>query len=119
MTVQNLILHITTRGQWQHALDAGVYTVGSLESEGFIHCSLPEQVVFAANAHYRGETGLILLCIDSNCVEAEIRYEGEIDRYPHVYGPLNIDAVVDIVDFPPESDGRFTLPLSLSGLSST
>lgn len=113
MTVRSVILHITTRGQWQRALDAGVYSADSLETEGFIHCSLPEQVVFAANAHYRGETELILLCIDSDRVEPEIRYEGEIERYPHVYGPLNIDAVVDIVDFPPESDGRFTLPANL------
>lgn len=113
MTVQNLLLHITTRAQWQHALANGIYTADSLEAEGFIHCSLPEQVVVAANAHYRGETGLILLCIDSNRVETEIRYEGKIDRYPHIYGPLNTDAVVDIVDFPSDSDGCFRLPSTL------
>lgn len=115
MASQHLLLHITTPRQWQHALDAGIYTADSLETEGFIHCSLPEQVVVAANAHYQGETGLILLCIDGDRVHAEIRYEGEIDRYPHIYGPLNADAVVDIVDFPPESDGRFTLPSNVPG----
>lgn len=110
----DLILHITSRGQWQQARETGVYTSNSLETEGFIHCSLPEQVVFVANSRYRGETGLILLCIDSDRVKPEIRYEGEIDRYPHIYGPLNTGAVVDIIDFPPESDGRFTLPSALS-----
>ncbi|CAN5660541.1 MAG: DUF952 domain-containing protein [Chloroflexia bacterium] len=114
MTSQRIILHITTRRQWQQALESGVYTADSLETEGFIHCSLPKQVVFVANSRYRGETGLILLRIDSDRAAPEIRYEGEIDRYPHIYGPLNTDAVIDLLDFPPENDGRFILPAALS-----
>lgn len=104
------ILRITTRGQRQQALETGVYTNDSLKTEGFIHCSLPEQVGLVANSRYRGESGLVLLYIDSDRVKPEIRYEGENERYPHIYGPLNTDAVTDILDFPPENDGRFALP---------
>lgn len=104
------ILHITTRGLWQRALEEGVYTVESLETEGFIHCSLPEQVAFVASNRFRGEGGLILLCIDSGLVQSEIRYEGEIDRYPHIYGPLNLDAVYRLVEYEPGPDGTFTTP---------
>ena len=104
------ILHITTRQEWQHALEAGAYTADTLFTEGFIHCSLPGQVVDVANARFRGNRGLILLCIDPDAVEADVRYEGETERYPHIYGPLNLDAVTRIIDFPPDPDGRFTLP---------
>jgi uncharacterized protein (DUF952 family) len=104
------ILHITTRGFWQRALDQGDYTADSLDTEGFIHCSTPEQLLFVADSRYRGETALILLCIDTDLVEPEIRYEGEIDQFPHIYGPLNLDAVFKLVDFPPGPDGMFTMP---------
>ena len=104
------ILHITTRGFWQRALNHGAYTVECLATEGFIHCSTPAQLLFVADSRYRGETGLIVLCIDTSLVEPEIRYEGEIDRFPHIYGPLNLNAVYKLVDFPPGPDGTFTMP---------
>jgi glutathione S-transferase len=34
--------------------------------------------------------------------------------FPHLYGPLNLDAVVQILPFPAGSDGTFRLPGSLS-----
>ncbi len=105
-----LILHITPRKQWQDALESGMYVTRSLATEGFIHCSLPRQVVFVANSRFQGETSLVLLCIDSGRVASDIRYEGEIDEFPHLYGPLNIDAVTAVLDFPPGPDGRFSLP---------
>jgi uncharacterized protein (DUF952 family) len=108
------LLHISTRGLWQRALEEGVYTDPSLEREGFIHCSLPEQVAFVASSRFRGESGLILLCIDADLVGPEIRYEGEIDQYPHIYGPLNLDAVYRIVEYEPGPDGTFTTPDNVS-----
>lgn len=116
MEPMDTILHITTRGYWQHALDQGVYTTDSLDSEGFIHCSTPAQVTFVADSRFRGETGLILLCIDPGLVEPEIRYEGEIDQFPHIYGPLNLNAVYRLVDFPPKPDGTFELPPEVTAI---
>lgn len=105
-------MHITHRDQWRQAQAAGAYRGDTLDTEGFIHCSTPSQVVWVANSFYRGQPALVLLCIDPAKVEAEIKYEG-IDggeRFPHVYGTLNLDAVVDVVAFEPEADGFFTLP---------
>ena len=61
---------------------------------------------------FKGKSGLILLVIDDSKVTPEIKYEdaGNGKLYPHIYGPLNIDAVVKVVDFPPKSDGSFELP---------
>jgi uncharacterized protein (DUF952 family)/RimJ/RimL family protein N-acetyltransferase len=108
------IFHITTRTQWEGARIAGIYRGDTLETEGFIHCSTASQVVSVANAIFRGRRDLVLLQIDSVRVHAPIRYEppdaSEPNRFPHIYGPLNTDAVRDALPFPPEPDGSFQLP---------
>ncbi|MBW4693101.1 MAG: DUF952 domain-containing protein [Lyngbya sp. HA4199-MV5] len=109
-----LILHITTRSHWQNAQQEGIYTADSLETEGFIHCSTPTQVVSTANAFFHGQPGLVLLCVESDRVQSAIRYEavnGEL--FPHIYGSLNLDAVTQAIDFEPNADGTFTLPPAL------
>jgi uncharacterized protein (DUF952 family) len=120
------ILHITTQADWGAARAAGSYRPTSLAHEGFIHCSTPAQAVGSANKYFRGRTDLILLCIDESRVAAEVRYEppatiggapdpraGEL--FPHVYGPLELDAVVRIVPFPCDRDGGFALPADACG----
>lgn len=69
------------------------------------------QVIATANTYFRGQTGLMLLCIESDRVQSEIRYEtAHGERYPHLYGSLNLDAVAQAIDFEPNADGTFTLP---------
>lgn len=112
----SLILHITDRVSWQQAEQLGVYQADSLRSEGFIHCSTPAQVVQTANRYFRGQSGLVLLCIDSDRAQAEIRYEGVAGReqFPHLYGPLNLDAVLQVLDFEPGLEGLFELPAAIA-----
>lgn len=106
------ILHITKATQWEEAKSRGIYRGDTLESEGFIHCSTVQQVVKVANAFFKSQRGLVLLGIESDKVEAEIKYEGVDggERFPHIYGPLNIDAVVQVLNFEPGEDGLFELP---------
>lgn len=115
------ILHITTRADWNAAQATDSYRPPSLAHEGFIHCSTQAQVIATANKYFRGRTDLLLLCIDESRVAAEIRYEppqtiGNLpdpragERFPHVYGPLALDAVVRVVPLPCDRDGGFTLP---------
>jgi uncharacterized protein (DUF952 family) len=111
------IYHITGGEEWERALSVGTYQGDTLASEGFIHCSTAAQVVPVANAFYRGRTGLVLLCIDSAKVEAEIRYEkgeGE-ERFPHIYGCLDVSAVHQVLRFEPDGQGMFTLPAEIAG----
>jgi uncharacterized protein (DUF952 family) len=105
-----LILHITQREEWEKAKLAEFYRSDTLDSEGFIHCSTLMQVIKVANFRFRNERDLVLLCIDSENVEAEIRYEGVEDLFPHVYGVLNVDAVLKVVEFVCGEDGFFELP---------
>ena len=113
-----LILHITTFRAWAQAEETGRYHTPSLEEEGFIHCSDPDQVVGVANTLYRGERELILLAIDPESVDVPIRYEDCYDTgqaFPHIYGPLNTDAVVHVLPFESNDDGTFSLPPALMG----
>ena len=94
-----------------------MYRGDTLATEGFIHCSTPAQVLLPANALFRGQTGLVLLCIDPARLDAEIRHESAApggERFPHLYGPLNTDAVVEVFPFLAREDGTFLLPPGLS-----
>jgi uncharacterized protein (DUF952 family) len=111
-----VILHIATLDAWQQARTAGAYRGDTLDVEGFIHCSHPEQVAGVANSRFRGRADLILLCVDETRLVCDLREEeGEPGRlFPHIYGPLNLDAVVYAVAFPPDANGMFTLPAAVS-----
>lgn len=113
------ILHIATWADWNAARAAGSYRPASLDREGFIHCSTATQVVGSANKYFRGRTDLVLLCIDESRIAVTVRYEppAEVggvrdaradERFPHVYGPLDLDAVVGVVPFPCDRDGGFS-----------
>jgi uncharacterized protein (DUF952 family) len=108
----NTIFHITQRQQWEQANLIGSYRGDTLDSEGFIHCSKATQIIKVANRFFPHQQGLILLAIDSNQVQAEIRYEvAEIgELFPHIYSALNIDAVYQVINFEPKKDGLFELP---------
>ena len=112
-----IILHITTQDAWQTAVAIGEYHADSLVSEGFIHCSTAEQVLMPANQLYPGQTELILLTINPANLTAELIYEDCYEtghQFPHIYGPLNLDAVTGFIEFPPNPDGTFSLPDELN-----
>jgi uncharacterized protein (DUF952 family) len=118
------IYHITSLAAWEAARKAGEYRTPSLEREGFIHLSRRHQVLEVANAFYEGDSGLVLLEVDTALLKGDLRLElpaglappegsppGE--RFPHLYGPLNLEAVVAVYDFSPDADGTFGLPPAL------
>lgn len=108
-----LIFHITQRQQWESAHELGSYRADTLDTEGFIHCSKLEQVVEVANRFYRGQSGLVLLSLAIARLQPELRYEAaDGDEFPHLYGALNLDAVVQVMDFEPAPTG-FELPPEL------
>ena len=110
-----MIYHIATAPDWAQARRTGRYTRSTrdrtLAEEGFIHASAAGQVALVANAYYLGVPDLVVLVIDPDRVGPEIRYElvpGSDAPYPHIYGPLNTDAVVSTRPLEPGPDGEFT-----------
>jgi uncharacterized protein (DUF952 family) len=94
-----LIYHVTTAAEWQSAKEAGVYTSPSLQAEGFIHCSADDvQVAGVLQRYFTGKTNLVKLVIDTDKLTSRFIYEwspSTADTFPHVYGPVNIDAVIE------------------------
>jgi len=109
------IVHITHRDDWALAQLSGEYCPGSLSKEGFIHCSKPGQAAYVAETFYAGHHGLVLLVIDPDRLQAELRWEPGADKpdeiFPHIYGSLNLDAVIQVLDFNPGPDGYNILPI--------
>ena len=111
------LLHITTAEDWEAARAAGEVVTPSLTgAEGFVHLSTPEQVHLPADRLYAGRTDLVLLVIDPDRLDAEVRWEPGVPgdpesmRFPHLYGPIPADAVVDVVAWSPRPDGTFAPP---------
>jgi uncharacterized protein (DUF952 family) len=92
-----VIHHIAERVAWEASVAAGSYTVSSrgvsLADEGFIHCSFPDQVAGVLERHYQGVDDLVLLTIDESLLTSPVKVE---NGFPHVYGPIDIDAVVAV-----------------------
>jgi uncharacterized protein (DUF952 family) len=107
-----MIIHICQCHEWQTAVEIGEYRPNSLVAEGFIHCSQPKQILHIANRFYPGVPDLMLLWIDPQQVKAEIRWEAVLgDDFPHIYGPLNLDAVISVKEFVPDASGVYhTVP---------
>jgi uncharacterized protein (DUF952 family) len=108
-----LVYHIFPRADWKAAQKAGIYRPASLESQGFIHFSRVEQVLPVAANFYSDMKDLLLLTIAVEKLEGEVRNEdllGEGQGFPHLYGTLNLDAVVAVSKFNGDEDGIFRLP---------
>lgn len=118
------IFHIATDADWRRTLETGTYTsstVGrTLEEEGFIHASRRDQVQGVFDRYYRGlGEHLVLLTIDpSRLSDADVRIEavGE-DTYPHVYGPINRSAVVDVSPLDRRGGRETLMSLWLAGMA--
>lgn len=116
-----MIYHITFQEAWRQAQQRGEYRAESLETEGFIHCSTQTQVLPVVEKFYPGQPGLLLLMIDPALLSSELKWEPpsdgapppgvpERDLFPHVYGPVNLDAVLKVFDLAADPDGNYTLP---------
>lgn len=92
-----IIVHITNQKTWDSALEKEIYQADTLESQGFIHCCQPDQVNGVLENWFQGVDHLMLLEIDTDKIAAKIVYEnleGGEELFPHIYGAINLDAVI-------------------------
>jgi len=96
------LFHAAEPEHWRQAQHTGTYarsTLGhSLADVGFIHCSFKGQVQGVLDAHFDEAPAVVLLRIDPARLDVPVKVEdldGGGEAYPHVYGPIPIDAVVD------------------------
>jgi len=116
------LFHITERATWESARPAQQYRVStrgvSLERQGFIHFSLRHQLRGVAD-HLYGDAGdpgaqdLVVLVIDGDRLGAPLRYEVPepgAEPFPHLYGPLPVEAVTAVLPVTRDAAGRLVLP---------
>ncbi|WP_329397572.1 DUF952 domain-containing protein [Streptomyces melanogenes] len=101
-----MIFHVVPGAEWT-AAGSGPYAPASLASEGFVHCSADRASALAvANAHYADAPApLLLLSVDEAGLSAEVRREGKGQAFPHVYGPIEREAVVEVAELRREGGG--------------
>jgi len=108
-----LLVHLCSRDEWDQARSAGELRPDSLDQVGFVHLSAQHQVHLPANRIFAGRGDLVLLYLDSDRLDAPVRWEPGVPGdpaamlFPHLYGPLPAAAVVDVRPYVPGSDGRF------------
>jgi len=108
-----VLVHLCSAPDWERARASGEHRPESLGQQGFVHLSLPEQVHLPANRLYAGCRDLLLLHIDPAKLTAPVRWEPGVPtdpqamKFPHLYGPLPISAVINTTTYAPGADGRF------------
>jgi len=94
------IYHVTTLQEWGAAKIKNEYIPVGYEQDGFIHCSVENQIPGVLDRFYKGQTGLVKLKIEKEKVQRPVLFElaEDLDElFPHIYGPLNIDSVVEVI----------------------
>lgn len=109
-----VIYHIAYEADWVKGQSDGEYTISTkgrtLAEQGFIHAGDVPQVAPVANMIYGNDEGLVVLVIDTDRLTSEVKYDpvpGWDAPFPHIYGPINPDAVTDVLPLERGQDGKF------------
>ncbi|XDD49861.1 DUF952 domain-containing protein [Leptospira sp. WS92.C1] len=116
----NLIYNLAPKKDYERSLKKGFYITDSLETEGFIHSSKRNQVEDTANRIFAGRNDLVLLVVDVGRLKSPLKYEASDSPkfskedgkniFPHIYGPLDMEAILRVYEILPDEDGRFRFP---------
>ncbi|HRH40425.1 MAG TPA: DUF952 domain-containing protein [Pyrinomonadaceae bacterium] len=92
------IYHIVLPEIWATFNEKDFYEAESLQTEGFIHCSFAEQIEGVLGRYYQGVEKVLILTIDSEKLTSKLVNEPSTNNeiYPHIYGQINRDAIVEI-----------------------
>jgi uncharacterized protein (DUF952 family)/GNAT superfamily N-acetyltransferase len=110
----DVLVHLIEPAAWRKALAEGAVRPPSLADVGFVHLSTPDQVHLPAEALYPGRRDLVLLVVDPARLTDPVRFEPGMPsdpasmRFPHLYGPLPVTAVIAVVPY--RAPTPFTLP---------
>jgi len=104
------LYHLVDRAEWRRAETAGTYAPAGLATEGFIHFSTERQLLRSAERFFAGRHDVVVVSVREDRLAAPLRFEGAHgEPFPHLYGALNFDAVVNVVPMPLVK-GRFEVP---------
>jgi len=98
--LKGMVYHILASAEWERALSNNTYTPPAFEQDGFIHLCDEDQIAGVIERYFPEPEDLVVLRIKPEQLNAELRYEnlfGGEEQFPHLYGPLNLDAVLEVL----------------------
>ena len=107
------IYKICPASAWREAERQGVFRGSPVDvRDGFIHFSTATQVEETARKHFAGQAGLFLIAVDADALGDALRWERSRndELFPHLYGELDLGAVMGIHSMPTRSDGSHDIP---------
>lgn len=105
-----MILHCMKEKLWNKVKNKTSFGKKGLKRFGFIHCSTIEYFWRVAPNFRNIKEPLVLICIDEDKLKAEIKYEDSDNcgrYYPHIYGEINMDSVVQVLPFLRDDNGNY------------
>ncbi len=95
-----LIYHVVLPEVWEKFKTRPSYQAASLQTEGFIHCSFEKQLDAVLKRYYRNAGKVLILTIETEKLKSKLVIEPSTggEDFPHIYGRLNHNAVVKIVE---------------------
>ena len=111
--MDTLIYHMCRADEWAEAQGTGFYGGSSQDqADGFIHFSTAAQVRESAAKHRAGQDGLVLLAVKTVLLGDALKWEASRGGalFPHLYGPLSVDAVASAKPLPLGDDGLHQFP---------
>lgn len=112
MSKEAIIFHIAHLSDFQDRLPEDDYQCSSLAQDGFIHCCDKNQIAGVVNRYYSGVDDVTLLVIDVDKLKPALIHENTVggsELFPHIYGPINTDAIIDARPFGLDSIERLGL----------
>jgi uncharacterized protein (DUF952 family) len=111
--MSQIIYKIVPESLWREAQKEGRFTGAPVDhADGFIHFSTAAQLRETAAKHFAGQAGLLIAAIDGERLGPALKYEPSRGGalFPHLYGPLALDAVVWVKPLPLDTDGAHAFP---------
>ncbi len=118
MTTPEVIYKICAKRAWDEAVEQGEFAGAPVDlADGFIHFSTAAQVAETAARHFRGQQDLVLITVDARRFGDALKWEPSRGGalFPHLYGPLPVDAAISVAGLALDADGVPIIPLGLEG----
>jgi uncharacterized protein (DUF952 family) len=109
----DVIYHLAPAARWRGWPADAPYLPTEYDVDGFVHCTAGDELMLKiANAVYHGAPGdFVLLAIDPQRLTAPLRWERSTDElaalFPHIYGPIDRAAIVEVRAVRRGADGTF------------
>jgi uncharacterized protein (DUF952 family) len=113
--VTPIVYKLVPAALWRASEAAGAFAGSPVDArDGFIHFSTAQQVRETARRHFAGVADLLVVAVSAERLDLRWEPSRGGDRFPHLYGPLPLTAVLWTAALPLGADGAHVFPPSLA-----